>query len=141
MFFFSSAAEIASPAGSSGRWPWATAHFITVPMRRLTRPAVSVFVVQIGSSTAMRSVPVTASTGIPKKGRCKLCGSSAPSPRPEGRPYLEIQQVNHLADGGADTPDNAVALCPVCHREAHYGDRADAIHQELLDRVAPRRQN
>jgi 5-methylcytosine-specific restriction protein A len=26
-----------------------------------------------------------------------------------------------LADGGDDTTDNAVALCPNCHRKAHYG--------------------
>ena len=75
------------------------------------------------------------------KGRCELCGSGAPFSRPGGRPYLEIHHVDRLADGGADVPDNAVALCPNCHREAHYGDRADAIRQELLERVASRRPN
>ena len=75
------------------------------------------------------------------KGRCELCGSGAPFARPGGHPYLEIHHVERLADGGADVPDNAVALCPNCHREAHYGDRADAIRQELLNRVANRRQN
>lgn len=74
------------------------------------------------------------------KGRCELCGSDAPFARPGGRPYLEIHHVDRLADGGADVPDNAVALCPNCHREVHYGDRADAIRQKLLDRVARRRQ-
>ena len=61
---FGNAAEIASLAGLSARWPCATAYFITALMRRLTRPAVSVLVVQIGSSTAMTSLPVTASTGM-----------------------------------------------------------------------------
>lgn len=54
-------------------------------------------------------------------------------------PILEIHHVDRLADGGPDVPANAVALCPNCHREAHYGDRADAIRQELLDQVASRR--
>ena len=75
------------------------------------------------------------------KGRCELCGSGAPFARPGGRPYLEIHHVDRLADGGSDVPTNAVALCPNCHREAHYGDRADTIRQELLNRVASRRQN
>lgn len=26
-----------------------------------------------------------------------------------------------LADGGEDTVANAIALCPSCHRERHYG--------------------
>ena len=71
-------------------------------------------------------------------GRCELCGSSAPFTRPRGDLYLEIHHVDRLADGGADIPDNAVALCPNCHREAHYGVRADAIRNELLARIASR---
>ena len=58
-----SAAEMASPAGSSERWPWATAHFITAPMRRRTRRAVSRLVVQIGSSTSITSAVVILLTG------------------------------------------------------------------------------
>ncbi|WP_409033890.1 HNH endonuclease [Pseudomonas sp. JUb42] len=26
-----------------------------------------------------------------------------------------------IADGGLDTLENAVALCPNCHRASHYG--------------------
>ncbi|TOJ58505.1 hypothetical protein CGI36_22670 [Vibrio parahaemolyticus] len=26
-----------------------------------------------------------------------------------------------LKDGGSDTVENVKALCPNCHREAHYG--------------------
>ncbi|MGE8574311.1 MAG: HNH endonuclease signature motif containing protein [Burkholderia contaminans] len=28
-----------------------------------------------------------------------------------------------LADGGEDTTENAVAVCPNCHRRAHCGAR------------------
>ncbi|MCE2425695.1 MAG: hypothetical protein J4F45_11470 [Pseudomonadales bacterium] len=62
---FGNAAEIASPAGLSARRPCATAHFITAPMRCLTRPAVTRLVDQMGSSTAMTSALVTASTVLP----------------------------------------------------------------------------
>ena len=64
-----SAAEIASPAGLSGRSPCATAHFITAPMRCRTRLAVTLLVDQMGSSTAMTSALVTASTVLaPSRG-------------------------------------------------------------------------
>ena len=71
-------------------------------------------------------------------GRCELCGSAAPFAKPGGRPYLEIHHVDRLADGGADVPDNAVALCPNCHREAHYGIRTDDIRQSLRELIASR---
>src|SRR6185312_2220860 len=38
-----------------------------------------------------------------------------------GLPYLEVHHVRTLKDGGSDTTDNAVALCPNCHRARHYG--------------------
>ena len=58
-------------------------------------------------------------------GNCELCCSSAPFTRDNGEPFLEVHHVKRLADGGPDTTDNAVALCPNCHRHLHYGkDRA-----------------
>ena len=63
--FLGRASEIASPAGLSARWPWATAHFITAPMRWRTRRAVSRLAVQMGSSTVMTSALVTALTVLP----------------------------------------------------------------------------
>jgi 5-methylcytosine-specific restriction protein A len=55
-------------------------------------------------------------------GRCQNCLQSAPfSRRSDGSPYLEVHHRVPLAIGGEDTVDNAIALCPNCHREAHYG--------------------
>ncbi|WP_256325004.1 HNH endonuclease signature motif containing protein [Nitrosomonas sp. Nm132] len=39
----------------------------------------------------------------------------------DGSPYLEVHHKIPLAFGGEDTVVNAIALCPNCHREAHYG--------------------
>jgi len=36
-------------------------------------------------------------------------------------PYLEVHHMIQLADGGEDTTENAVALCPNCHRQLHFG--------------------
>lgn len=55
-------------------------------------------------------------------GRCEYCRKDAPFKRPDGQPFLEIHHVKRLADGGQDVVCNAVALCPNCHREAHYGN-------------------
>ncbi|AWV01316.1 hypothetical protein DM992_11800 [Burkholderia sp. JP2-270] len=53
---------------------------------------------------------------------CGGCGKPAPFQRKStGRPYLEVHHVLPLAQGGHDTVANAIALCPNCHREQHYG--------------------
>lgn len=55
-------------------------------------------------------------------GRCQSCKKRAPFNRAaNGRPYLEVHHRVRLADGGEDTVANAIALCPNCHRKAHYG--------------------
>ncbi|MCK5943581.1 MAG: HNH endonuclease [Planctomycetes bacterium] len=63
-------------------------------------------------------------------GRCEQCGQPAPFLRDDETPFLEVHHVVTLAEGGSDTPDNAVALCPNCHRFMHFGaaaDRAQAL--------------
>jgi len=54
-------------------------------------------------------------------GVCQGCTEAAPFLRADGRPYLEVHHRQPLAAGGADTVENAIALCPNCHRERHYG--------------------
>lgn len=56
------------------------------------------------------------------KGICGACGKEAPFiSKSTGLPYLEVHHEVMLKDGGQDTPDNVIALCPNCHREKHYG--------------------
>lgn len=55
-------------------------------------------------------------------GICEKCHNKAPFLRKSDRsPYLEVHHKIRLADGGNDTVENAIALCPNCHREAHFG--------------------
>lgn len=57
-------------------------------------------------------------------GTCERCKDPAPFCREkDGTPYLEVHHKIRLADGGHDSVDNALALCPNCHRELHYGQR------------------
>ncbi|MCY1297930.1 HNH endonuclease [compost metagenome] len=68
-----------------------------------------------------RNPDVIAEVLLQAGGICEGCGQSAPFQRSDGRPYLEVHHRRRLADGGEDTVENAMALCPNCHRERHYG--------------------
>lgn len=70
-----------------------------------------------------------AATGI-----CELCGTQ-PFESSDGTPYLEVHHVVPLARRGSDTIDNAVAICPNCHRELHHGRRAAKRRETLYLRV------
>lgn len=59
-------------------------------------------------------------------GRCQLCNKPAPFRDKEGNPYLESHHIVWLAQGGPDTLENSVALCPNCHRKMHVvNDKRD----------------
>jgi 5-methylcytosine-specific restriction protein A len=70
------------------------------------------------------------------KGKCEGCTSHAPFKKDDGSLFLEVHHVVRLADGGRDMVDNAVALCPNCHRELHHGINRREIVQALLKKVA-----
>lgn len=53
-------------------------------------------------------------------GKCDLCSQSAPFIGANGQPHLENHHIVWLAEGGADTIMNTVALCPNCHRKMHF---------------------
>lgn len=56
------------------------------------------------------------------KGKCEHCRAAAPFvAKSTGQPFLEVHHRVRLADGGEDTIENALAVCPNCHRQAHYG--------------------
>ena len=64
-------------------------------------------------------------------GKCELCNKDAPFLKANGKPFLEVHHAIPLGEGGPDTVENAFALCPNCHREAHYGENKDSIRQML----------
>jgi len=69
-----------------------------------------------------RNPDVVAEVLYKADGRCGKCKQKAPfNRRKDGSPYLEVHHRKPLADGGDDTVENAIALCPNCHRKAHYG--------------------
>ena len=53
------------------------------------------------------------------KGICQLCNQPAPFNSKDGTPYLESHHIIWLSEGGSDSIDNIVALCPNCHKKIH----------------------
>jgi 5-methylcytosine-specific restriction protein A len=69
-----------------------------------------------------RNPHVVATALLRAGGVCEGCSQAAPFlRRSDNSPYLEVHHRTPLAEGGLDTVDNAIALCPNCHRKAHYG--------------------
>lgn len=70
----------------------------------------------------IRNPYVVAEVLFRAKGICEKCNSDAPFIRDSnGTPYLEVHHRIPLSEGGFDTVENSHALCPNCHRHAHYG--------------------
>ncbi len=73
-----------------------------------------------------RNPDVVAEVLFRAKGSCQSCHKKAPFVRKsDGTPYLEVHHKLQLADGGEDVVGNAIALCPNCHRRAHFGPELD----------------
>jgi 5-methylcytosine-specific restriction protein A len=68
------------------------------------------------------------------EGKCEGCGEPAPFEK-DGRPFLEVHHVKHLAQEGSDRTSNAVALCPNCHRRCHHSSDRDEFTSSLYKKV------
>ena len=81
-------------------------------------------------STAIKLYAKKRANGI-----CEGCNKTAPFETKFG-PYLEVHHLTRLADGGADLPQNVIALCPTCHRKAHYSLDHLEFNNQLINKVA-----
>ena len=68
-------------------------------------------------------------------GICECCKKPAPFYKEDGTSFLEVHHLKQLADGGSDTTTNAIAVCPNCHRELHFGVNKVNIKMKLYDSV------
>ncbi|KAJ56294.1 HNH endonuclease, partial [Actibacterium mucosum KCTC 23349] len=94
--------------------------------------------IDVTTTRFMRSAEVVAWVLDLANGTCECCGKQAPFMRDHGTPFLEVHHLKRLADGGSDTISNAIAICPNCHRELHYGadkDQRRLVMYDLLERL------
>jgi 5-methylcytosine-specific restriction protein A len=69
-----------------------------------------------------RNPDVIAEVLFRANGICEACDDAAPFERNTDKtPYLEVHHKTPLSKDGPDTVENAVALCPNCHRSEHSG--------------------
>ncbi|HCO7629558.1 TPA: HNH endonuclease [Escherichia coli] len=68
-----------------------------------------------------RSPYVVAEVLLRANGKCQSCRCDAPFLKEDGTPFLEVHHIEWLSKGGEDSVENAIVLCPNCHRQAHYG--------------------
>ena len=83
---------------------------------------------QVYSSSYVRDRYVSEYAKRRAHGICQLCNQPAPFCDNSGEPYLETHHIIWLADGGDDSIENTIALCPNCHRKMHTLN-----HQEDID--------
>lgn len=77
-----------------------------------------------------RNSDVIAEVLLRANGKCELCKQDAPFLKAsDGTYYLEVHHWIPLAENGEDTVENAAALCPNCHKNAHFGQQKEYIKQ------------
>lgn len=70
----------------------------------------------------IRNPDVVAEVLSRAEGNCEKCKRKAPfKKKKDNSNYLEAHHRIPFTEGGEDTVKNAIALCPNCHREAHFG--------------------
>ncbi len=84
--------------------------------------------VKVITEVFIRNADVVAEVLLRAVGVCERCRAPAPFKRKrDDTPYLEVHHRKQLSDGGKDTVENAIALCPNCHRDLHYGAASKLI--------------
>lgn len=68
-------------------------------------------------------------------GKCECCKQDSPFISTNGIPYLEVHHLKLLTNGGSDTIENTVALCPNCHREFHHGINREKIKDRIFREI------
>lgn len=77
--------------------------------------------IAVSTEVYVRNPYVVVATLRRAKGICEDCGQQAPFiARATGEPFLEVHHIRKLSEGGSDSLDNTIALCPNCHRRRHY---------------------
>lgn len=115
---FGEAAEAARAVGED----------ILLPPEHATTGPESQRVVLVRSGVVYRRDPkVRAKVLEIAKGRCECCGEEG-FLTANGARYLETHHVVGVAESGPDAANNIVAVCPTCHRKAHFA--ADHIEVE-----------
>ncbi|QKS96572.1 HNH endonuclease [Vibrio alginolyticus] len=67
-------------------------------------------------------------------GKCELCDSKSFA-TPTRSAFLEVHHLKYLSESGSDQLSNVVAVCPTCHKELHFGIRAEELKTKLYNTI------
>jgi len=87
-------------------------------------------------SRFIRSAEVAAWVLKSSNGLCESCNDESPFYKEDGSPFLEVHHLRRLTDGGSDTITNAIAICPNCHREFHYGGNKKQKVKNVYEKIS-----
>jgi 5-methylcytosine-specific restriction protein A len=87
------------------------------------------------STTYVRSPEVVAWILNNANGRCEACMEKGPFLTSGNEPFLEVHHVHFLSEGGPDTPQNAIAVCPNCHRAFHHSKDKEKMVVEIYKNI------
>ncbi len=108
----------------------------SLPPRGVSKPnKIKTLTTQYERDALVREWVLNNASGI-----CECCKQKAPFISDTGLPFLEVHHLRQLSEAGSDKISNAVALCPNCHRELHYGILRTELVQNLyrlIGRLVP----
>jgi len=93
---------------------------------------------QVTTTTYERNEYVSEYAKRRANGVCQLCEDPAPFKDKKGEPFLETHHIVWLSQGGEDTIENTVALCPNCHRKMHtlnYHADIEKLKRKVVNRI------
>lgn len=125
---FTEAAAVANAAGIN----------VLSPLRSLSTAVAETTVTRVRSGNVYRRDPkVRAQVLQIAGGRCECCGELGFLTE-AGEPYLETHHVVGVSERGPDSSGNIVAVCPLCHRKAHYAADRIQIERKMLEAIRRR---
>ncbi|WP_081062697.1 HNH endonuclease [Burkholderia cepacia] len=106
---------------------------LPTPTRLFSTPACGS---NSGSGSVVRDPLVKAWVLERANGTCEACDQPAPFIGADSFTFLEVHHLRRLADNGSDRPENAVAVCPNCHRRLHFSENTHTYRETLYGKVS-----
>jgi len=101
-------------------------HFDSLPLKQLAIPLLEQKSENKNSSKStrtsihIRKIYIKGFAKRASSGICQLCENEGPILDKQGQPFLEVHHIHYFSNGGKDTIDNVIAICPNCHRIIHH---------------------
>lgn len=104
-------------------------YFMNLSLTSLKQKVTDAHTKVTTTSVFSRSILIKEFAKRVANGICQLCEQEAPFLDRNNKPFLEVHHIHYLSQGGNDTIDNVVALCPNCHRKIHHLELAEDVYK------------